>query len=84
MAQRKVFGRIQVVVGEETYRIELRPDGLHVRLKHHRKEWVFTPEQIARLSKHQTELFTHSETISRQQIKPMPCVPQGQLVPPVP
>lgn len=67
MAERKVFGRIKLRVGDEKWRIELRPDGLHVRKKHYRREWIFTPEQIVRLSKSQTELFTYSETIGKKE-----------------
>ena len=66
MAARKVFGRIKLKVGDEKWRIELRQDGLHVRKKHFRQEWLFTPEQIVRLSKQQTELFTYSETIGKK------------------
>lgn len=66
MAERKVFGRIELDVNGQLWKIELRQSGLYLRKKHHRLEWFLDGPKLVRLCDKQPLLFQIKEVNIKQ------------------
>lgn len=61
MAERLVFGRMKFEVNGQTWKMELRRDGLHAKRLHYREDYLLDPAVLVRLSQKQPELFVIRE-----------------------
>ncbi len=89
MAKRKVFGRRKADFGGQQFTIEMRTDGVFVRRKHCRGDWVLTFDRLLNHAQSQPDLF-YDDQRQPEMFKPvgpsdpnepLPSMLQGLVVP---
>ncbi len=89
MAKRKVFGRRKAEFGGQQFTIEMRTDGVFVRRKHCRGEWMLPFDRLLNHAQSQPDLF-YDDQRQPEMFKPvgpsdpnepLPSMLQGLVVP---